>query len=294
VPKGEKGIIETKGGKVLIEKYKLEDMMINVDDLQIDFNYQRNNLSEDTVTKIIRDFNWFSFGNLMVSIRDNGDKFVIDGSHRLEAAKRKSILQVPCKVAHGLTIYEEAELCRYMLENRKNPNLAENIKAAYMAGDPRICHVYDILMKHNLKLGFMEKGRGTVSSRREGRICCFSAIFKAYDRGPEYFDFLFETLYKLWFDDEIGKWQQDALRQQAINGLSFFLFYAKKTDHFDIQRLINNCSGPRSIAKYMTLARNNSIIVNWGTPYKHLALAMLADYNRRLPDDKKLDLAKYS
>lgn len=128
--------------------------------------------------------------------------------------------------------------------------------------------------------------------RQKGYCHCFSSILKCYSKGEKHFESTIDTLEKLWYDKIAGKWDHDALRQQVIGGLSFFLFYAEKNRGFDKKRLITTCGGTGRAKRYLTIAQANRVYNTQGTMDRHYALAMLCDYNKNLRS--KLDLSTYS
>lgn len=72
---------------------------INKDELNIDHEYQRLNVSNDRVLAIAREFSWRACGVLLVMRRPDGTLWVYDGQHRLNAAlKRTSIAKMPCLI----------------------------------------------------------------------------------------------------------------------------------------------------------------------------------------------------
>ena len=81
---------------------------VNTNRLKIDHSYQRITLSESNIKKILKKFNWSSFGALMVMDRD-GVLYVVDGQHRLNVALRLKIGTVPCFITKSLGVAYEAE-----------------------------------------------------------------------------------------------------------------------------------------------------------------------------------------
>jgi len=57
-----------------------------IDDIRVDFRYQRAVIRQKLLDIASR-FNWEGFGAIVVMQRANGHYFVVDGQHRLEAAK---------------------------------------------------------------------------------------------------------------------------------------------------------------------------------------------------------------
>ena len=71
--------------------------MIAVDELKIDYSYQRHEVSDRNTLALARGFSWVAFNSIVVMERQNGDKYVVDGQQRLLAVKRRGdIRDVPC------------------------------------------------------------------------------------------------------------------------------------------------------------------------------------------------------
>lgn len=97
-------------------------------DIRIPHEYQRF-LSRSRAARIARDFDWFEFGVLIVAHR-NGEYFVVDGQHRLNAA-----LQLPCVDMVPCLLYDfegpqhEAEVFA-LLQLRRKPLVTRDLHRA--------------------------------------------------------------------------------------------------------------------------------------------------------------------
>jgi hypothetical protein len=80
-----------------------------IEELSVDFIYQRTEQSEATILRIARDFTWMSFGTIIVAVRD-GWYYVVDGQHRVEALRRRGDVEyVPSIVFQSIEAAEEAK-----------------------------------------------------------------------------------------------------------------------------------------------------------------------------------------
>ena len=93
-------------------------MSISPDKLSVDFSYQRVPSSKK-VTKIVKEFSDYAFGVIEVSQRVNGNYVVVDGWHRVCAAKLHGLTRIPCNVHEGMTHAEEAAMFVDLNSNRK-------------------------------------------------------------------------------------------------------------------------------------------------------------------------------
>lgn len=109
-----------------------------LDQLYVDPSYQRTvdaSDSQASIRKIALAWDWRLCGLLMVSRRE-GRLFVIDGQHRLEAARgRGDIPHLPCVIASFEGAEQEAE-CFVAINTRRRPlTPAALFRAAIAAGD---------------------------------------------------------------------------------------------------------------------------------------------------------------
>lgn len=103
------------GKSTKVERYQwtLQDrpgvmMAIPKNVLRVDEEYQRGQ-NEGKVMSIARDWSWVACGTLIVGDRE-GAFFVVDGQHRLLAARRRTdITEMPCIVFQTTTVQQEAK-----------------------------------------------------------------------------------------------------------------------------------------------------------------------------------------
>lgn len=110
-----------------------------VDQLEVDETYQRsidNNESQALIVHIAHNWHWGRAQLLNVSRRD-GRLFVVDGQHRLQAARlRGDIQQLPCLIEEFASVAEEAALFDDLNGKRRPVSALDKFRAALVAGDP--------------------------------------------------------------------------------------------------------------------------------------------------------------
>jgi len=104
-----------------------------VEKLLVDEAYQRS-LNKDRVERIVKGFNTRQFGYLKVSCR-GGKYYVIDGQHRLAAAKQLGYTSLPCNVCEGLNQQTEADDFRVQQDNMSRIHTRDQFRAAVTAND---------------------------------------------------------------------------------------------------------------------------------------------------------------
>ena len=107
--------------------------------LKIDATYQRNletGQSISLIRKIAMFWNWDLCQPLVVARRATGEMFVIDGQHRLEAARlRGDIAQLPAVVVSYESAADEAASFVHLNQQRRPLSKLDVFKAAVASGD---------------------------------------------------------------------------------------------------------------------------------------------------------------
>ena len=112
--------------------------MLAVKDLCVDPTYQRtldSRRSQASIARIAEKFRWSHFG--VVIVAENGDGWsIIDGQHRVDAARRRRIKTVPCLVVPAASVAEQAQIFIATNESRVTVNIYAMHHAAVAAGKP--------------------------------------------------------------------------------------------------------------------------------------------------------------
>lgn len=107
--------------------------------LLIDETYQRSleaPASQALIRRVATSWDWGLCQPLFVARRADGGLYVVDGQHRLEAAKlRGDIWQLPCVVASFADAASEAAAFVALNQERRPLNKLQLFKAAIAAGD---------------------------------------------------------------------------------------------------------------------------------------------------------------
>lgn len=109
-------------------------------ELAVDPSYQRSieaNDSQTLIRRIAQFWNWDLCQPLVVSRRGDGALYVIDGQHRLEAAKlRGDISQLPCVIVAYANAADEAASFVHLNQQRRPLTKLDLFKAAIASEDP--------------------------------------------------------------------------------------------------------------------------------------------------------------
>lgn len=153
-------------------------------ELRIDDSYQRSidtGPSRSLIGRIAHEWDWRMCMPLVVSRRDDGF-YVIDGQHRLAAAKmRADIPFLPCCVATYGSVAEEAAMFVKMNRARRAMNRLDDFHAAQAGGDDGALAVTALIEA----AGFFVSRRTGSASWAPGEVAFTSAIAKARRRHGE-------------------------------------------------------------------------------------------------------------
>lgn len=167
------------GGKVFA--------VVALDELHIDESYQRP--LQNHVKIIARDWNSTKCDPLKINFREDGNLYVWDGQHRLEAARLRGIKYLLCDITVGLTQEQEAELFGCQGMGIKKPDPYDIFKANVCAGEEidtaikDMCDIYDLVVNRN--------------NKKAGNLSCLTLVRDIFKKGDEkYFDWVLELLHK--------------------------------------------------------------------------------------------------
>lgn len=144
--------LDENGYQRLIRSRKLQDMVKNVDRAMID--------------------------PILVSMREDGTYWCIDGHHRLEAARQRGETTIKCRIVYGLTIEEEAELFVKMAKGRSEITAYDTYRADLAAKDPNALAVRDMLAAFGFR--FVDTTR-RVKTMRDDRLYPIAAVSTVRD-----------------------------------------------------------------------------------------------------------------
>lgn len=124
--------------------------------LQVDPSYQRSidgGDSQALIRRIAMFWNWDLCQPLVVARRDDGGLFVIDGQHRLEAARlRGDIAQLPAVVVQYANAADEAASFVHLNQQRRPLTKLDVFKAAVASGDEEACAIVSAMTEAGLSV----------------------------------------------------------------------------------------------------------------------------------------------
>jgi uncharacterized protein DUF6551 len=126
--------------------------LIPAQDIKVDPRVQRQ-LIPARVKALAAALDLDALGILLVSKREKGDYYVLDGQHRIAALMAEDLgeWEVNCQVYEGLTLAQEAEFFRR--HNNTRPITAfDDYDKGLTAEDPEVLAIDAILKKHGFKM----------------------------------------------------------------------------------------------------------------------------------------------
>lgn len=123
-----------------------------VDSLLIDHNYQRD-IDAAHAQRILKNFSWNYFQS--VTVTPNGDTTynVIDGQHRVAAARLHPLVnEVPCTIIKNLSVEEQAKIFARMNDNVKPVTQLEVYWAALGANEPEYLAVAALMERVGVRV----------------------------------------------------------------------------------------------------------------------------------------------
>lgn len=246
---------------------------VPVDELVMDYDYQR--VETKTVADLVRHWQDEKCAPLVVNYRPDKDKFyVIDGGHRLTAAKRLHISLLPCKILIGKTKQEEARIFADQQKDVAVLTPYDRYKAALVAKDAMALKLQSIFDKYNIKV--LKHPYAT-----SGAIRCLAYCWQMVNESKA------ETLDWVLHVIKFADWHfaAGAYNKTMICALSAICDAYSKTPNADLILVkLLNASSPRNIK---TQARS---AYPWETSYTAITSYLMKEMHSAIQETKMIPL----
>ena len=150
---------------------------VRISDLKVDPSYQRQLTpsGESQIQSIVAHFDERALGSIIVSVRDSsGDKYIIDGHHRVQAARRVGLKYMDAIVMRGLSRSQEAEL--FLRHNQRSAvGVSNKLKARMTMNEPQAMAIKDVCASSGFELT-----PNTSSNPRS--VKCIVVLDRIYER----------------------------------------------------------------------------------------------------------------
>lgn len=204
-------------------------MEVIVDKLKIDMSYQREP-AETLVTRIVGRFDLNKFEPPTVNLRPKGDCYIVDGGHRVEAARRIGTKTLTCRIIK-IDPEQEAGLFIDLNRHRRWVTPVQTFKAEVRNGNPSSIEI---------QMCLEERGLRVASSHSPQTVSCTGTLHKIYaKRGTVGLRRVLDAAL-IWPDDEPRR-----LAGQLLQGLDMFFHELQKNVDNDRlqQRLVSVPTG---------------------------------------------------
>lgn len=140
-------------------------MEIDKSEINVDHEYQRDEVNVDKVRSIASSWSWAGCGAISVALRPDGRFFVFDGQHRFLAAKiRADITTLPCMVFECDSVAKEAAGFLVTNSERKPVTAIDKFRSLVITEDDAAKHVKQVLRDLGLEI--------SKTANRPGQIKC--------------------------------------------------------------------------------------------------------------------------
>jgi len=214
-------------------------------ELRVDEAYQRaidTPPSQKLILEIAQNWDWGLCGPLNVSRRDGGTLYVLDGQHRLAAAKmRGDIPHLPALIVGFRT--QQAEASFFVAANtaRKNPTPLDRFNARCLAGDEEAIAIRKIIERAGLRVG---RNHYTIKA---GEITCVAIMTRLYRQyGEKLFSAAVVNMAEAW----PGEGMKSA--NEMLPGICLLLYQVP--DDFDPDLFVEVLSSREQMHWFMNAA----------------------------------------
>lgn len=262
---------------------KPEYLWLNVGSLRIDDAYQRLIATEDAqrvIKRIAENFTWRDFLAVVVGKRDDRTLWVIDGQHRLEAAKRLGIINVPCLIFPYDSIAEEAQTFVAINRDRRRVDAVDLFLASLTAGDEEAEALDEVFQDAGVKV---TRFRNTAKFAAN-EITCVTACQQALKKHGR--DALRDALIAIV--EAYADLEQRGLypTEHLVRGVTAIYAEFRTDERFDPDRLIAAIRKMKPV-EWADAGRQFCKLLNV-KPAAGMRAAIVRKYNERLPQPKRL------
>jgi hypothetical protein len=263
---------------------------LHAKEFSIDLKVQRE-LDERRADKMADDFQPQALGLITASKRVDGHIYVLDGSHRVSAARKARYDGlIPTRLFEELTLEEEAQLFLTLNASRAVQAI-DRFKVRVTKGEKKAVSINNVLKRYGLHVDWASGGSGLPSNTVISAIGAVERIYDGLDirepgEYPELVDKVIRTLHKVYGS---GTAQADraTYSRTVLEGMGILI--ATFGNRIDYERLEFALQGqtPRQIVAQTRAFRDAKVVK---TRAVGLGCAMVlhrlynARYRAKLPD----------
>ena len=160
-------------------------------------------VSQAKINNLLRaGFDLEKVGVILVSLRDDGRYAILDGNHRVQAARQVGITAMPCRVFLDKTYREEAELYNAFATVNKQTAL-DRFRARLEAGELAATEIDGMLRRHGMRVAIHGPGVGAVAA-----VFQLDTVYTHH--GPRFLAEVVDLIYDAW-DTSARGWTSKTL-----------------------------------------------------------------------------------
>lgn len=245
---------------------------VDVNLIKVDKNYQREENAKH-VDNIVKHFNWRKFQPVTLAQRPDGSFNVVDGQHRVAAAKlHPRVIDIPALIFESSgEIVDEANIFVEVNSNRRGITPIEKHIAAVAAQKPESLGLNAALAAVGCQVADYKGHKG--GNVTNAVAACMGAIRK---NGEDSFKSAIRTLRQAWPTDI------DVLRAGLINSLSTLYNHNQEMDEFHMAVELKK----HGMAETFNLSR--ALIKMGGGNMSSLMQVMVNLYNQTAPNNRQI------
>lgn len=246
--------------------------IVNLCDIHIP-EFQRH-IDYVRAKKIANNFNMLKF-DLPILYKTNNGYGVIDGNHRIAAAKIIGMKSCECAIV-SVTDEEAAKLFYTQNENKKTIKPYDAFKAKLIAKTPEALDILNVIIMTGYRID--SKGNDAMS------LCAISAIEKIYeDYSSQGLKDVLEIISKTWPGDEKSK------RWEMLRGVALFIDICKRQNLWNKSEVIRKLSTTSTI---QILQNASARTINGSGKHVLIAEVLVEIYNKKRKESSKLKYIK--
>lgn len=168
-----------------------------VDDLKVDHGEYQRPAKPKQSDRINREFKPIIFDEPKVSRRADGD-YIVDGQQRRDALQKRGYgrMRMLCKVYHGLTIEQEAELFSQPQSTQLRLIPAEKFRADWRRGDPVAVSIAQEVERSGFHLHLKDSGTNHMPSNTLDAVAALVHVRRQF--GPAALPEVLDLLWAAW------------------------------------------------------------------------------------------------
>jgi len=255
--------------RAVLDQKEIKREYLKIADLSVDPSYQRR-LYEDRLAKITQKFDPDLIQTVVVSKRDDGSYWILDGQHRVESLRRLGKSVVLADVREGLSHEREAILFWQLNSGSSRPTAYEQFNARLTGNEYTAVSIARIVEKYGYHVGRVAENNG---------IQAVAALETVYNMGR--LDKAMSILSTVWPLD------RGARESSIIRGLGSFLLTYDTHEAWDDGQLIVALDG---ITPSTILRRAKEIELETGRSFQRgqtVTIAFRDAYNGKMVRGRK-------